>query len=66
MNTFFIANSKTRIAAIYETEKTRKEVIDSININEYDIAISCKDTQHALELRNKGDYQLTHISDFQF
>lgn len=65
MNTFFIANNKTRIAAIYETEKTRQEIIDTLNINDYDIFISCEDTQHALELRKKGDYQLTHISDFQ-
>lgn len=65
MNTFFIANNKTRIATIYETDKQRQEVIQSLNFNDYDIVISCEDTQHALELRKKGDYQLTHISDFQ-
>lgn len=65
MNTFFIANNKTRIASIYETDKSRQDVIDTLNFNDYDIIITCDNTQHALELRTKGDYQLTHISDFQ-
>jgi len=64
MNTYFIANNKTRVGAIYQTDKTRAEVLDALKFDEYDICMTCENLEHALELRNKGDYQLTQIEDF--
>lgn len=65
MNTYFIANNKTRIATIWQTDKNRQEAIDTLNFNDYDIVMTCDNIEHAQELLQKGAYQLTHTGDFQ-
>lgn len=64
MNTYFVANNKTRICAIWQTDKSRDEAIECLDFNMFDIVMNCENVEHAKELLSKGQYSITSIDDF--
>ena len=64
MNTYFIANNKTGVCAIYQTDRHINDVMFGLDDMNYDVIISCEDVDHAIELKNKGGYETCSFSDF--
>ena len=63
INTFYIANNKTKQASILQTEKTRDDIWLEVE-NSVDIVKSCPSTEHAQNLIVSMDMEYVPYDTF--
>jgi hypothetical protein len=64
MNTYFIANNKTRVCAILQTDKSLIDVQCNIDTDYVDSVTQFDNIEQALKIVRMGNYKIGSFSDF--
>lgn len=65
MNTYIILNNREKYGTIYQTDKTRAEVIETLMFDMWDVVQQRDTVEECQNIINEKGYSMVSIGDFQ-
>jgi hypothetical protein len=66
MSNYIILNNREKYGTVYQTEKTRQEVMDYINFDSFDVIQERETSQECIKIINEKGYKLVSIMDLVY
>lgn len=66
MKNYIILNNRKGFGTCYQTDKTREEVIDSINFDSYDVVQERDTVEECIKIINDKGYAMVSIGDLMY